>query len=170
MKSFVALATLAVMMATAIQAGTISPALQMQLEQGKTLDISIYLEKVSDVFSSPSLLALKGEAKVESMISTLKARTSASQEPFLNVLSRMGKSGDAKTTWITNFIRVKNADKSVVEALASLPGDFLIREPIVAHIIGPVGSREATQAELKQGNVQWGVEKIQSEAAWTKTK
>jgi hypothetical protein len=169
MKFFVALATLAVM-ATAIQAGTISPALKMQLEQGKTMDISIYLEKVSDVFTSPSLLALKGEAKVQSMISTLKARTSASQEPFLNVLSRMGKSADVKTTWITNFIRVKNADKSVVEALASLPGDFLIREPIVAHIIGPVESREATEAELKQGKLQWGVEKIQSEAAWTKTK
>jgi subtilisin family serine protease len=82
----------------------------------------------------------------------------------------MGKStAEIKTTWIANFIRVKNANKAIVEALAAISGDFLIREPIVAEIIGPVESRNATEAEVKQA-LQWGVETIQCQQAWTKTR
>jgi hypothetical protein len=169
MKVFVALATLAVM-ATAIQAGTIDPALKMKLQRGKSMDIDIVLESIADVFSSQSIVSIENrEARIAAMISTLQARTSASQQPFVDILTRLGKMADTQTFWVTNEMFVNNADLSVVEAIASVPGDFLIREPIQVSLIEPVESRNATDAELKQ-TVQWGVQKIGSVTAWSKTR
>jgi len=165
MKVFVALATVA-LMASAIQAGTVSPTLKARLDKGESLDISIYLERLTDIFTSKTLSVLEGEAKVQKMISMLKERTSASQQPFLDVLNKHGKSSDVKTLWATNFIRVKNANKALVAALAAVPGDFLIREPIVASIIEPT---ETVAVNITQ-NLQWGVETVEAQRAWGVTR
>jgi len=166
MKVFVTLATVA-LMASAIHAGTVSPALKARLDKGESLDISIYLERLTDIFTSKTLSVLEGEAKAQKMISMLKERTSASQQPFLDVLSQHGKSSDVKTLWATNFIRVKNANKALVGALAAVPGDFLIREPIVASIIEP--TTETAETKITQ-NLQWGVATMQAQRAWGVTR
>jgi len=167
MKVFATLATVA-LMATAMQAGTVSPTLKARLNNEESLDISIYLEPLTDIFVSKTLSVLEGEHKTQKMISMLMERTSTSQQPFLDVLNRHGKSSDVKTLWAANFIRVKNANKTLVTDLAAVPGDFLIREPIVASIIEP--TTEPFEAVNSTQGLQWGVERIQCQRAWTVTK
>lgn len=153
--------------------GSISEGLMSKLEGGQKSDAILELPSIfgNVISSNPLLNMMSGFAKVNMMTSLLKQATSASQAPFMSVISSLGLAESATPFWISNDINLKNVDMESIQTLAALPGVFTLREPAVVKV-NPVGPGSNVDSETlhrasRQTQAQWGVSKIQAPAVWS---
>lgn len=151
---------------------TVDPSLKAKLEAGKSVDLNIVLDSVSDIFTSPALLKMEKESRIASMIATATEKTSKDQKPFLELLEKSGKSTkDIKTFWISNEIFVKDADISTLQSILTIPGNYLVREPIEVNLVEPFHPRNATESEVKANRAEnWNIRIIRGDVAHLITK
>lgn len=136
----------------------------MQLEKGLVSDAIMELPQVVDkVENSVSLQSLSGNAKVLASVSMLQTLTSAAQDPFVSMLSKVGLKYEQY--WVSNIIKIKGLTAQSLKQLSASPGKFILREEYTVSIDPP--------ATLVPTNItkypQWGVAKIRAPAAWART-
>jgi len=114
--------------------------------------------------SSSALSGLSGDDRNNVIVNMLQSKTKAMQAPVIESLMAMGVQEDQITSfWVANKFAVKGMDLGPLKALSGVPGLFTVREPYYAKVF-PMGEpREVRQAE---GEVQWGVAKINAPAVW----
>lgn len=159
MKIQVLLAPLLTLVAVAL-AGKIDPSLQNAVTLGLTSTAILELPQVIDqVKSNPSHRSLSGDAKVASLVASLRGLTSAAQAPHVAVAASLGL--ETKQYWISNVIVIRGVTLSTLSQLASTPGEFTLREQGTAQL---VGDTEPIEVNVQLQNPQWGVAKIRAPA------
>ncbi|XP_021966186.1 bacillopeptidase F [Folsomia candida] len=138
-----------------IHAGKISSGLLSKLQNVEKSDAIFELPSVfGKVMSNPALSFLSGSAKSDMMETLMKQTTSASQALF-----------------IFKECEPQREPTSAVKSLGALPGTFTLREPYIATLDPWTdGDKNVLNRESCQVRGQWGVEKIQAPAAWSKSK
>ncbi|ODN02576.1 Bacillopeptidase F [Orchesella cincta] len=94
-------------------------------------------------------------------ITTLKAKLEAlaetTQKNVVNILRSKVVKYDAY--WVSNQVFIQDASSEIVKAIAALPEVAEVREEKIVYIDEPIPADNTINAE-------WGVEKIEAEAAW----
>ncbi|ODN02590.1 Bacillopeptidase F [Orchesella cincta] len=96
--------------------------------------------------------------KITFMKAQLEALAETSQKNALSILNE--KAAKFDSVWISNQIFVENVSAEVVEALLALPEVAEVREQKIIFIEEPI------PADNNTINAEWGVEKIEADAAW----
>jgi len=120
--------------------------------------VVIFKQDTSDVIENinKGRFASRG-AKITTLKANLEALAETTQKNVISLLRSKTVSYDS--FWVSNQIFVKNANQEIVDAIQALPEVALVREEKIVYIDEPI----AADAEI---NAEWGVEKIEAEAAW----
>jgi subtilisin family serine protease len=156
---------------TTARAGIIDSNLAKTLAEGGTKDVIFEFPSITEsVFTDPAVTKLTGKAKHTKAVEMLRAKANEHHEPIKKTLKSLGFGEDKiDSLWISNSIRVKGASLGPLQAVAALPGNFLIREPYTAKAF-PYVEKEVRRSFVgvrQSGSApQWGVAKINAPTVW----
>jgi len=104
------------------------------------------------------------EDRAAGVYQALTAHAVASQSSTLEFLASTPNTGFSFTSsWISNRIYVKGANRELVQSLASLPGvDSVEKTPEIRAI----GSIKSEGFESRQGQRYWGIERVEAAKVW----
>ncbi|ODM92448.1 Bacillopeptidase F [Orchesella cincta] len=127
--------------------------------QGSANVVVIFKQDTSDVINAihSGRFASRGQ-KITSLKAGLEQLASTSQKNVVSLLN----SKDAKFTsfWINNQVFVKDASAQLVQSIAALSEVAEVRQEQTLYIDEPIPASS-------QINAEWGIEKIEADAAWT---
>jgi len=151
-----------------IKAGSISESLLAKLTSGqsKTNAILELPSVMSTVLNNPTLSSLSGADKASLMTTLMKQLTSQSQSPFMSIINQFGAGTKATPFYISNVISMKDVNLPLINALATVPGPFTLREEQIFSGGDIESSPGQNNISSLAARGQWSVEKIEAPAVW----
>ncbi|XP_035700476.1 bacillopeptidase F isoform X1 [Folsomia candida] len=153
---------------TVVLSGSVDPSLTKGVDLGlNTVAILELPQIVGQLETNQALQTLFGDAKVATLVATLKGLTSAAQAPFVSIAASLGL--EIEQYWISNVILVKGLTLEKLDTLSKTPGEFILRKQHIVTIDHIRSGREEISNNLTVQNPQWGVAKIRAPEAWNLT-
>jgi len=132
---------------------------QTLAQKGSASVVVIFTQGTDAVINSVNSqrFASRGQ-KITALKTNLEALAETTQKNVVSLLRN--KVVKYESFWISNQVFVKAASSEIVQAIAALPEVAEVREEIIVQIDEPIKADASINAE-------WGIEKIEAEAAWT---
>ncbi|CAL8145234.1 unnamed protein product [Orchesella dallaii] len=126
--------------------------------KGVASAVVIFNQGTSEVIRNVNSMRFENRGqKITTLKTNLEALAETTQKNVVSILNTKNVKYDAY--WISNQVFVKEASYDLVKAIAALPEVAEVREEIIVYIDEPIQG----DAEI---NAEWGIEKIEAEAAW----
>ncbi|CAL8145237.1 unnamed protein product, partial [Orchesella dallaii] len=126
--------------------------------KGVASAVVIFNQGTSEVIRNVNSMRFENRGqKITTLKTNLEALAETTQKNVVSILNTKNVKYDAY--WISNQVFVKEASYDLVKAIAALPEVAEVREEIIVYIEEPIQG----DAEI---NAEWGIEKIEAEAAW----
>jgi subtilisin family serine protease len=145
-------------------AGSVAPGLRSKVRAGEVTEAILELPSVTDQLeSNAAFQALSGDARAVAVHTILEGLTTASQAPYVSVMKAAGLT--VQQFWASNIVLVKGITEAHLDTLATMKGEFVLREQFTASVNSVIVDRNATIIQ----NPQWGVAMVRAPAAWSVT-
>jgi subtilisin family serine protease len=158
-------ALLLVGLVAAASAGTIQKGIIAKVDLHGNHDIMIqFPSKLNEVLATPQMASLTGLAKRDMLIQLLKEKMTVDQAEVMTKINAHGAT--AKQFWISNKILVRKADQALLDTLAQVQADFIVREPATVSINPSITKSKPVSPFAPIAGEQWGVAMVEAPAAW----